>query len=124
MNWDAMGAIGQAVSALALVFVLVQLRHTREEMQRAANQARIDGARSLWVLTAAHPDLASIWVRAHAAAGDAPRPFARYLIDLGLTDVEARQFFANQMAIWHNTQMSIESLGRLSIGRRSSVGQS
>ena len=33
--WDAIGAIGQAVSALALVFVLVQMRHAREEMRRS-----------------------------------------------------------------------------------------
>jgi hypothetical protein len=36
MNWEAIGAVGQVVSALALVIVIIQVRHARQEMQRAA----------------------------------------------------------------------------------------
>ena len=35
MNWDAIAAIGQAVSALALVFVLLQVRDARADMRRS-----------------------------------------------------------------------------------------
>ena len=31
MNWDAIGAIGEAFGAIALFLVLAQVRHTREE---------------------------------------------------------------------------------------------
>src|SRR4029453_18451008 len=43
MNWDAIAAIGQAVSALALVLV-VQLSYARAEMSRTVTQARTDDA--------------------------------------------------------------------------------
>src|SRR5262249_16561466 len=35
MNWDAVGAIGQVVGALALVFVLMQVRYARADMRRS-----------------------------------------------------------------------------------------
>ena len=102
--WDAIGAMGQVVSALALVFVLIQLRHAREEMQRTAGRARLEGTRDLFAIQAAHPELASFHVRAHRAAGGELGPFAEYVIGLGLTDVEARQWGAIAMAIWQNTR--------------------
>jgi hypothetical protein len=40
MIWEAIGAIGQAVSAFALVFVLLQLRHTREDFTASAPAGR------------------------------------------------------------------------------------
>jgi hypothetical protein len=118
MSWDAIGAVGQAVSALPLVLVLIQLRHAREEMQRTAGRARLEGTRDMFALQATHPDLASLFVRAHKAAGGEPGPFAQYVIGLGLTDVEARQLGSNVMAIWQNVQVAIESAGRLSSGVR------
>ena len=47
MNWDAIGAIGQAVSALALVIVIVQVRHPRAEARRSVRHSRLDAARQL-----------------------------------------------------------------------------
>ena len=38
MNWDAIGAIGQAVSALALIVVIVQVGHARAEFARSVSQ--------------------------------------------------------------------------------------
>jgi len=71
--WEAIGAIGQAVSAFALFLVLIQVRHARNEIRRSASQARKDGSRSLW-LASAQPDLASVLTKAHVAAGGAPSP--------------------------------------------------
>ena len=47
MNWDAIGAVGQAISALALVFVLVQIRHARSESRRALSAGRAEAVRAL-----------------------------------------------------------------------------
>ena len=117
MNWEAVGAIGQVVSAFALFLVLFQVRHARNEMRRSASQARKDGSRTLW-LASAQPDLASVITKAQAATGQKPSPAAQYLIDLGLTNAESRQIQANFMAIWQNIEMSVESRPHLSSGAR------
>jgi hypothetical protein len=117
MNWEAIGAIGQLVSALALFLVLFQVRHARNEMRRSASQARKDGSRTLW-LAAAQPDLASVMSKAQAAAGQPPSPAVQYLMGLGLTYAETRQVQANFMAIWQNIEMSVESRAHLSAGAR------
>jgi hypothetical protein len=123
MNWDAVAAIGQVVSAFALFLVLFQVRHARDEMRRSASQARKDGSRTLW-LAAAQPDLASVWSKAQAATGQKPSPAAQYLTGLGLTHAETRQVLANFMAIWQNIEMSVESRAHLSAGAREELRSS
>jgi hypothetical protein len=117
MNWDAIAAIGQLVSAFALFLVMFQVRHARNEMRRSASQARKDSSRTLW-LAAAQPDLASVVSKAQAATGQKASPAVQYLMDLGLTSAEARQLYANFMANWQNIEMSFESRAHLSVGAR------
>ena len=95
MNWDAIAAVGQAVSALTLVLVFMQLRHAREEMQRSVVRMRLEGARDMDLTFGTHPELASALARANEAAhGGVQRPpFVQYLLSLGLTAQEARQLF-------------------------------
>jgi hypothetical protein len=45
MNWDAIGAIGRAISALALVVVIVQVRLSAAETLRFIRQSRMDDER-------------------------------------------------------------------------------
>jgi hypothetical protein len=45
MNWDAIGAIGQAISALALAVVIVQLRYARADSRRAISEGRTSASR-------------------------------------------------------------------------------
>jgi hypothetical protein len=118
MNWDAIGAIGQAVSALALVFVLVQVRHAREEAQRAARQSRHDGMREIWLAQARQPDLLTAMHKLTVAMGGQPAPFIAYAVHAGLGEVEARQVAAYGWAVWQNIQASIESNERFSAGAR------
>ena len=66
MNWDAIAAIGQAVSALALVLVLFQVRQAREETLRSVGQARLFGSRDLFLTTATNKELASALARLRA----------------------------------------------------------
>ena len=115
MNWDAVSAVGQAVSALALIFVL---GHAREEMRRATRQSRIEGSRELWLAQATHPELAGAIQRLWASSGGAPFPFVSNATAAGLTEADARQVMAFAWAAWHNFQGSIESADRLSPGVR------
>ena len=52
MNWDAVGAVGELFGAIlllgSLLYVGLQLRDTRKQMQAAAGQARTDTMIELW----------------------------------------------------------------------------
>jgi hypothetical protein len=115
MSWEAIGAIGQAVSALALILVFVQLRHAREGMQRAANQSRMEGMRTTW-LAQLDPELAAIDVKVQSATGATRSSFTEYLIGLGLDEVEVRRYSVLQFALWQTIQLSAQSADRLSPG--------
>jgi hypothetical protein len=122
MNWDAIAALGQAVSALALMFVLMQLRYAREEMKRAAVLTRLEGTRDLFLQQAADEGLVLAMARAETAAGTPLGPLGEYFTrDLGLTETEARRIAAYAMATWQNFEASIESISRLSPGVRREV---
>src|SRR5262245_1213400 len=99
MNWDAIGAVGQAVSALALVLVLVQLWYARGEMRRAARQARADTSRALWLAQANDSGLAAametLWMSSTERA-----PFVAYGMSAGLSAAQARQVMAYAWAGW------------------------
>ena len=118
MNWDAIGAIGQAVSALALVFVLVQLRHARQETRRSVSQARADGFRELWMLRANSPQLRGLLGRTEAALG-AQQPF---IVELAakakITFDEASQVHSHQWAWWMFQSQVIPFADELRPGER------
>jgi hypothetical protein len=57
------------MSALALMFVIIQLRHARAEMRRSASLARLQGTRDVFMTQATHQELASAVRLAYAAAG-------------------------------------------------------
>ena len=101
MNCDAMAAIGQAVSALALVFVLVQLRHARQEVRRSVSQARADVGRELWMLRTDNPQLSGLLLRTEAAlSGQQPPLMAELAAKANITPEEAMQVFSHQWAWW------------------------
>jgi hypothetical protein len=110
MNWDAIAAVGQAVSALALVFVILQLRLARDEMRRATRQARRYGTQDLWVTQATHPDLDR---RGHTT------PLrSTCQTTLGLSPPAARRLYAMAWAGWHDSAAAVESVEHLSPGGR------
>src|SRR5262245_44500433 len=78
MNWDAIAALGQAVSGLALVLVFAQIRHAREEMRRSVRQGRFDASRQLFVTTATNQPLASALARLWTQSGSPPIPFQEF----------------------------------------------
>jgi len=123
MNWDAIGAIGEAVGALALIVVIVQVRHARQEMRRSARLARIQSARDMYLWRASHSDYVSLYQRIAAEKGLKPPPFLQALLDLGATEAEAVRFSNQSMAAWMNFQASIESMDYLSPGVKEELHQ-
>src|SRR5262249_5462812 len=122
MNWDAIGSIGQVVSALALLFVLMQIRHAREEMRRAAVVARLHGTRDMFMIQATDERLPSLVERAQAEFG-IRAPTIQYFMGLGLTVEDSRRLGAYHMAIWQNFEASFETMRHLSPGVMREVEQ-
>jgi ABC-type branched-subunit amino acid transport system substrate-binding protein len=122
MNWEAIGAMGQAVSALALVLVLVQVSYARGEMRRAARQSRADTSRELWLAQANDNGLShameTLWMSSNERM-----PFVAYAMACGLSAAEARQVLAYAWAGWQSFQAAIESAGHLSDGARDELNR-
>ena len=118
MNWDAIAALGQATSALALVFVVVQIRHARDEMRRVARRDRLEATREMFLAQATHPQLASTIERSRSNLGIQADPFVNLAAASGFTGGEAHQLWAYAYGSWQNTQGAIESIDLLSSGVR------
>ena len=101
MYWEAIAAIGQAVGALALVFVLIQVRHARQEVRRSVSQARADVARELWVLGTENAQLSGLLGRTETALSGQQPPFVTELVaTANITPEEAMQVLSHEWAWW------------------------
>lgn len=118
MNWDAMAAIGQAVSALALVFVLVQLRHARQEVRRSVSQARADAGRELWMLRADNPQLSGLILRAETTPSGHASLMEELATEANITLEEASQVFSHHFAWWLYQSQVIRFARELQEGER------
>ncbi len=97
MNWDAIGAIGEIIGALAvlitLIYLAVQVRQAKHQLDLNSAQARAVHMRDLLMPIATDPSLASIMIKAgHPPYGD-----------FGLNSEEAHRFGA-----WCHAWMQIE----------------
>ena len=97
MNWDAIGAIGEIIGALAvlitLIYLAVQVRQAKHQLDLNSAQARAVHMRDLLMPIATDPSLASIMLKAgHPPYGD-----------FGLNSEEAHRFGA-----WCHAWMQIE----------------
>ena len=111
MNWDAIGAVGEIMSALAVVVTLIylsaQIRHSKAALEENTRTARISvldqhtRAQSTWRGSLSTDEsLASIWVAARAG-----------LDDLGDVEFErfihhARDFFN----VWRSSYAAAQSV--------------
>ena len=98
MNWEAIGAIGQAVSALALIVVIVQVRHARAETRRSMSQGRAAAVRELCMHRSGNEHLNTANRKAFVALGGQDRPFAKRMVDAGLTNEEMSAVVWDQFA--------------------------
>jgi len=117
MNWEALGAIGETLGAVAvfvtLVYLAVQVRHARREGQRALSQGRSDGIRQLFVL-GTDERVSQAMVKGNAGLGVTPGSFPSMLIErAGLTREEAQVAFYYQVAWWDYTVQIISNIDDL-----------
>jgi len=113
VNWDAIAAVGQAVSALALVFVIVQIRHARAEAQRALSQGRAEGVRDILSL-ATDERVNRLVIKANSTLGTQTFPFAAEISErTGLTSEECSVVFLLQLQWWNHTLQVIPHIDEL-----------
>ena len=122
MNWDAIGAIGQAVSALALIFVIVQVRHATAESKRALSQGRAEAAARVNAFFLDHR-VASAWAKAVSAlaarsnptpaSASARGPMATLMEQAELTEEEAFTVLTIARTMWSNILHLIPNVEQL-----------
>jgi len=113
MNWNAVAAIGQVVSALALVFVIVQIRHARSESRRAVSQGRAAGNREV-NLHFSNEAMARIWSKAMIGLEVQPGPAIAALMEQAkLTREEAFSFTFMARALWSSIVQMIPNVPEL-----------
>jgi hypothetical protein len=122
MNWEAFGAISEALGVMAVFVTLgylsVQVRQAKRELSRSIQQARADGMRQVWLTQAGQPELAAAFAKFFAYQGVHSGPFAEVATAAGLSEGEARQVYASLWASWTHYEQMIESLGDLTEGGR------
>ena len=100
MNWDAVGAVGQVFSALALFFVLVQVRHARADTRRSVLDSMANSLISVQMMSSDARVLGAT-IKAHGGLGGERPPFVAALMEqAGLTEEEARLVLGQQSALW------------------------
>ena len=130
MNWDAIGAMGQAVSALALIIVIVQVRHARSEVRRSISQTRAEGGRELLMSKANSADLCNLIAKVRTAVGRKPSSggatdfLGELVVTAGLTEAEALRLMFDQEAWWQYRAQTILYIRDLSEGERFAFDES
>lgn len=117
MNWEALGAIGETLGAVAvfvtLVYLAVQVRHARRETQRALSQGRGEAIRSLQELLC-DERINRFHLKANTALGLSPNPVVSALMDrAGLTREEAQVVFVYQVSVWNYVIQIIPNIDEL-----------
>jgi len=123
MNWDAIGAIGQMLGALALFLVFLQVRHAREETRRSVSQSRSDGLQDLFIATrVSNERMIALKGKVDRALGSPSLPFVDALVGrVGITEDEASTLQWDQMAWWMGQAQSIRHASQLSEADRSAM---
>jgi hypothetical protein len=117
MNWDAIGAIGQALSALALVVVIVQVRLSTAETLRSIRQNRTNDEQQTISDQAQSEWLCHVLAKGMDAYG-VQLPFIAELMDKGLTHPEAWAFVHWAQSWWLSDQQNITHVDMLSKAER------
>ena len=123
MNWEAIGAIGESLGAIAVFITLgylaLQVQFARKEIGRSISQSRAEALRTVTLARANDARLNSLTVRAGAAVGELPRPFVTALMERGgLTAEEANAVWWDQHAWWAYRAQVIQYLDELPEGER------
>ena len=123
MNWDAIGAIGEMIGALAVIVTLaylaVQVSHAQRELKRSVVVGRYEGVRELLVGRANNALWCSAYEKASAALGGRQIPFISTVVErCGLTRDEAFVLFFDQAAFFQLRVQSIAYADQLSASQK------
>jgi hypothetical protein len=122
MNWNAIGAVGEVIGAVAVVVTLgylaVQIRYARSEAQRALSQGRGEALRSI-LIEQQDARINRLTLEANATLGGQPYPFIASLGDLtGLSIEDASLLFWNQILWWNYFLQIIPKIDELTAMER------
>ena len=126
MNWDAIGAIGQILGALAvfitLVYLAIQIRQVRRQMRLSANQARWDALREIMLARIHNSEFSEAEARiakAHESDRLGSLPFQKLVVErYGATLGEANQLNSLFWAFWFYREQGILFRDELEPGQR------
>jgi hypothetical protein len=111
--WEAISAIGQAMSALALFGVFIQLSHARAEARRSVLDAMSNSVIAVQAMSL-DPRYLSASTKAHAALGGDRHPFVSALMNgAALTEEEANLLLIREGANWHSMAQAIRNVDSL-----------
>jgi hypothetical protein len=114
MDWNAIGAIGEAFGAIALFLVLAQVRHARDEVRRSVSQGRLEAASQIAEQYIANERLNTLQNQALSALGVPPDPFSTMLMErAGMTREEAATLTWSQQVWWIFRARMIAQIDRL-----------
>jgi hypothetical protein len=118
MNWEALGAIGDTLGAVAvfvtLGYLAVQVKHAAQEARRTLSQNRMDNLREINAL-ATDKHVNRLLVKANEALGATPPAFVTALTErAGLTVEDAYIVLRVQIQLWNYTVQMIPNVDQLS----------
>jgi hypothetical protein len=118
MNWDAIGAVGETLGAVAvfvtLGYLAVQVKHAAQEARRTLSQNRMDNLREINALST-DEHVNRLLVKANEALGVTPPAFVAALTErAGFTVEEAYIVLRVQIQLWNYTVQMIPNVAELS----------
>ena len=112
-----LGNVGEFLGAIAvvatLIYLTVQIKHTRAELQISVQQSRLQAIRDNWLNRSRNPELLDAMLKAEEKLGRVflDHQFVQTLIeDGGLNEREAILLLIDQQIQWQNWVNTIEHL--------------
>jgi len=123
MNWEAIGAVGELLGALAvatsLLYASLQVRQAKIEMKRSISQHRADALAALYLNRASNAHLCAVLTTANAALGAQATPFVEALTSRArLTVQDAVALHTEQEAWWLHGAQIFSALDELPAAER------
>jgi hypothetical protein len=121
VNWEAIGAIGELLSAVAvlvtLIYLAVQVRNARTEMQHSVLQYRDQTVQTLMLEQVRNPLLLSAYAKAAVTYGSNELTSAVGEA-VGLTQEEAQAYSIYYISWWFYRAETIRNIEELSPSQR------
>jgi hypothetical protein len=125
VNWEAIGAIAELLSSLAvfltLIYLAVQVRHARQDVRRSVRQNRAEVSRERLRIRATDQRLNQLMVKAQESFGDdvQSHPFIAALIEKAqFNPSDAWAVFMELNAEWQYRVQVVANVEELSDGER------